>query len=409
MNQRNHLGKGALRLAALVSVLVLLGCPVEGGKDSTETVAAPTASPAPGAVAPGTAVTLSTATPGAFIYYTLDGAAPTRAATLYAAPIPITAALTIKAVAVKEGMDDSGVLTAAYTVEDNGPREIPLPPSSGANLLAGTIYYGSSKTSSNLLKIQFNSNGTYQASQHTGNTALTPKEEGTYSWDQGAATVTLKPSKVAIDDDNGQLTGLLTRTEYRTIWQERIDTLKAEMDEDTLNALLAGMGFADAAAAINYQTAQDFGNRTYNYAFSGDQDNILFMDEPLPSSTGPNEVDGETYHPTTGSGDSRAKDTNRKYTFTGNGYSFTDTPNPANNHSGTYAYDGQHHAVWFKPSKVGSNLDRAAYYTSLKSQSPSPVLPPSFPSLAPKDIIAYYVNRAFSVTQHGYNPEDKTL
>ncbi|WP_019913041.1 S-layer homology domain-containing protein [Paenibacillus sp. HW567] len=79
-------------------------------------VDAPTASPAGGAVASGTTVTLSTATSGATIYYTTDGSTPTSGSTVYSAPIPLTSAKTIKAIAVKAGMTDSTVLSEAYTI-----------------------------------------------------------------------------------------------------------------------------------------------------------------------------------------------------------------------------------------------------------------------------------------------------
>jgi|GEM_PF-666750 len=78
--------------------------------------ATPAANPPAGEVAAGTAVTLSCATAGAAIYYTTDGNDPDTDSTVYTAPIVIDTAMTVKAVAVKEGMEDSAVLTAAYAV-----------------------------------------------------------------------------------------------------------------------------------------------------------------------------------------------------------------------------------------------------------------------------------------------------
>jgi hypothetical protein len=83
---------------------------------TTAVVAKPTASPAVGAVPSGTTITLSTATAGATIYYTTNGSTPTTASTRYTSPISITAATTFKAIAVKSGMANSNVLTAAYTI-----------------------------------------------------------------------------------------------------------------------------------------------------------------------------------------------------------------------------------------------------------------------------------------------------
>jgi len=76
----------------------------------------PAASPAGGAVAAGTTVTLTTATSGAEIRYTLDGTEPSASGELYSGPITVTAAVTIKAVAIKSGLSDSAVMTESYTI-----------------------------------------------------------------------------------------------------------------------------------------------------------------------------------------------------------------------------------------------------------------------------------------------------
>jgi len=87
-------------------------------------VATPTASPSDGSeVVSGAAVTLSTITTDAKIYYTTDGSSPAAGAggttNEYADPFVITgdvgAAKTIKAIAVKTGMENSETMTATYT------------------------------------------------------------------------------------------------------------------------------------------------------------------------------------------------------------------------------------------------------------------------------------------------------
>lgn len=79
-------------------------------------VATPTFSPVAGAVAKGTEVTISTSTEDATIYYTVDGTEPTTESTEYTEAITINEAMTIKAIAVKDGMPNSDVATAAYTI-----------------------------------------------------------------------------------------------------------------------------------------------------------------------------------------------------------------------------------------------------------------------------------------------------
>jgi len=65
-------------------------------------------------------VTITTATADAKIYYTIDGAQPTTNSTLYSAPINISATTTLKAIAAKEGMDNSSIQSAVYTLQSNG-------------------------------------------------------------------------------------------------------------------------------------------------------------------------------------------------------------------------------------------------------------------------------------------------
>ena len=79
-----------------------------------EVVAAPVFSIAAGAVEMGTKVTISCATEGAAIYYSLDGGEP---ATLYnGAGIVVDSEMTIKAYAAKEGCISSQVIEAHYTI-----------------------------------------------------------------------------------------------------------------------------------------------------------------------------------------------------------------------------------------------------------------------------------------------------
>lgn len=77
-------------------------------------VATPTFSPVAGNVIEGTEVSIDCATEGATIHYTTDGTDPSASSTEYTAPIAIDKAMTIKAIAVKEGMQDSGIAEAAY-------------------------------------------------------------------------------------------------------------------------------------------------------------------------------------------------------------------------------------------------------------------------------------------------------
>lgn len=84
-------------------------------------VSSVTASPSAGQVEAGTKVQLSCTTSGAAIYYTIDGSEPSKASTEYKEPITINDAVTISAIAVKEGMEDSDILALSYIIkQDSG-------------------------------------------------------------------------------------------------------------------------------------------------------------------------------------------------------------------------------------------------------------------------------------------------
>ncbi|MBE7003331.1 MAG: hypothetical protein E7425_03475 [Ruminococcaceae bacterium] len=79
-------------------------------------VATPTFTPNPGVYNKAQSVTISCATDGATIYYTMDGKTPTTESTPYSDPVSVTETTTLKAIAVADGMIASDVATAAYTI-----------------------------------------------------------------------------------------------------------------------------------------------------------------------------------------------------------------------------------------------------------------------------------------------------
>lgn len=88
----------------------------EGTLGNDAKVTNPVFTPAAGVIFAGTPVTITCATEGADIHYTIDGTEPTAESTLYTEPIVINEATTVKAIAVKDGMEASSVVTAEYTI-----------------------------------------------------------------------------------------------------------------------------------------------------------------------------------------------------------------------------------------------------------------------------------------------------
>lgn len=93
--------------------------PVEiSGGVVMQKVEAPVFQPTGGAVEAGTSVTITCATEGATIFYTTDGTEPTAASFQYTAPVVINEAITLSAIAIKEGMINSDITKANYTIVD---------------------------------------------------------------------------------------------------------------------------------------------------------------------------------------------------------------------------------------------------------------------------------------------------
>ena len=88
---------------------------VEGESDNNE-AATPVITPNSGEISVTDVISISCATEGASIYYTIDGSEPSAEnGTLYAAPFTLAEAATVKAIAVAEGLDNSGVAEATFT------------------------------------------------------------------------------------------------------------------------------------------------------------------------------------------------------------------------------------------------------------------------------------------------------
>jgi hypothetical protein len=101
---------------------------------TSQTLPAPTFSPAAGTYSSAQSVTISDATAGTTIYYTTNGTAPTTSSSVYSGPVMVSATGTLEAMAVKSGYTNSPVATAAYTISSTS-QTLPAPtfsPSGGS-------------------------------------------------------------------------------------------------------------------------------------------------------------------------------------------------------------------------------------------------------------------------------------
>lgn len=85
-------------------------------EEALPSVATPTFSVEAGSYFEAQNVTITTTTEGATIYYTTDGTEPTIESSVYTDQIAVSTDMTIKALAAKDGMDNSAVASATYSI-----------------------------------------------------------------------------------------------------------------------------------------------------------------------------------------------------------------------------------------------------------------------------------------------------
>ena len=103
-------------ISAMVMALAAFGCKTDTEYvDKTYCSAVTFTSEA---TADGVKVTMATTTAGALIYYTTDGTLPTKESTKYSKAVEFTQDATVKAIAIKEGIENSPVSVATVSIKE---------------------------------------------------------------------------------------------------------------------------------------------------------------------------------------------------------------------------------------------------------------------------------------------------
>ncbi|WLR41374.1 5'-nucleotidase C-terminal domain-containing protein [Bacillus carboniphilus] len=111
-------GDVTIKLVNTTSKQIVLDNITWTSNDGEETQVSPVKASITGEVEEGTEVELSTYTEDASIYYTTDGTEPTESSSLYENPVVISKPMTIKAVAIKEGLDNSEIASFVFTIKE---------------------------------------------------------------------------------------------------------------------------------------------------------------------------------------------------------------------------------------------------------------------------------------------------
>jgi glucosylceramidase len=250
------------KLAPLVLVagVILAGCSggTSGGSTPPPTASTPTFSPAPGTYTSAQTVSLADATPGASVYYTVDGSTPTASSTLYSStsPIAVSTTTTIQAIAVELGYTNSSVASGTYTINLPASATPTFSPAPGSYSTAQSVSISDATPGAS---IYYTTNGTTPTTSSTLFSSSSPI----------AVTTTTTIEAIAIASGYSE-SAVATGTYTFPVSGSSVSVVESTHDETMLMAPQPGTNFTastgDAGtnavvvdATQQYQTIDGFG------------------------------------------------------------------------------------------------------------------------------------------------------
>jgi hypothetical protein len=135
---------------------------------SSQPAATPVISPATGTYTSTQAVTITDATAGSTIYYTVDGSQPTTSSTQYTASFPVSTTTTVKAIATAPNFTQSGTATSVITINQQSAAATPvISPVTGTYSSAQTVTITDSTAGSTIFYTVDGSQPTASSTQYT--------------------------------------------------------------------------------------------------------------------------------------------------------------------------------------------------------------------------------------------------
>lgn len=196
--------QNSLPTVLFVSLLMVL-C-AGSARAQTPTAETPVLSPPGGSFVDFVDITIATATPGATIYYTIDGTTPTASSFVYSDFIEIYDPAVIKAIAVAPGYLDSAVASGSFVVT---PLPTPTIHLTGKKLI---------KTAKSSIKLRGTSTGAESVEYAAGDGDF-QSAHGTASWSfkakllPGKNTFTIFAS--GEEEDSDPITVIVRRIEKK--------------------------------------------------------------------------------------------------------------------------------------------------------------------------------------------------
>jgi hypothetical protein len=137
--------------------------------------ATPTFLPTPGSYSAAQSVTLTDATAGATIYYTVDGSTPTTNSAKYTGAIAVSTTKTIKAIATAPGYTVSPVVTTAYTISIPAAAPV-ISPKAGSYAAAQSVTLTDASPGAVIYYTTNSSSPTSSSTKYTGPITVTVTE-----------------------------------------------------------------------------------------------------------------------------------------------------------------------------------------------------------------------------------------
>jgi hypothetical protein len=317
LSKKKTLGILAFFLSIFTACL-LTSCGVHvNGLSSTQNpgqaVVAPVFTPVTGtSFASKLSVSITDATPGATIYYTMDGSVPSTSSTVYSGPITLGATTTVNAIAAETGYTTSTMASAVYTyapVTVATPVFAPVTGTSFSSTLSvsitdatagATIYYTTDGSVPSTSSTVYAGPITLSATTTVNAIAAAP---GDTTSAMASATYTLMVSNTGLVSDNFDEPAL--NTSLWTIENPLLDgTVTMNGSAVTLNVpmgivhdpwiggngtlrIMQPLSNGDFSADVRFQSAVEIGNQDEGILVEQDTDHFLRFDVVYEAGIGP--------------------------------------------------------------------------------------------------------------------------
>jgi hypothetical protein len=297
----------------------------------------PVITPAAGTYTTPQSVTITDGTPGAVIYYTLDGTTPTTNSTVYSAAIPLSSTTTVNAIAAASGFANSGVTTSVITINLPVTATPVISPAGGPYLTAQTVTITDATPGATIYYTTNGSTPTTGSTQYTGPIAVSTSQTinamaaasgdtnssvATAAYSIGVATPTLvqftagsstqnnATGSYIISLPNPSLSGNLlacglaraSGTVTTTVSDDKNQTWTAgPTNTDSVNGEVSAIYyFPNTAAGVRQVTIHFTTNKTYIAAACWEFNNVA-LSSPVDGSAGHSDLGSPTTTVTSGS------------------------------------------------------------------------------------------------------------